>query len=334
MKQPKVSVITPVFNGEKYLSECIESVLNQSLGSVEIIVVDDGSTDGSWDVVTSFDDKVKPIHQENKGGCAARNHRATLSTGNYLMFLDADDLIAPDALEHLVGAFEGRVGIAACPWRRLKLQASEWVKFPSGLPVKPPEGDFFLDWLSGWYIPPCAILWSRETYDKTGGWDESLVANQDGVLIPRALLDGSQLHFATKGEAYYRHHGTARVSVSGNIGSVRAFKSRVRVLEKVVIRLEELGVLGRYRIAIGQAYHKLARNNFRTDVVIARVCQKRSKEFAGSKAVVGTWSHRMLCALFGLERKEYVANALGKWVFCNAKRKESEQLRGLKRSAK
>ncbi|PKN13532.1 MAG: hypothetical protein CVU69_02340 [Deltaproteobacteria bacterium HGW-Deltaproteobacteria-4] len=334
MSSAKVSVVIPCYNAVDYVAETIQSVLSQNYGNVEIIVIDDGSSDGSWEVITSFGDSVQAVQQENRGGCAARNRGAGLATGDYLMFLDADDVLAPDALEHLVQIFDNKGGIAACPWQRLEQQGNSWVRLPSGLSATPPEGDFFLGWLSGWYLPPCALLWSRKVYEATGGWDEELAANQDGDLILRALLNGAKIHLTAKGMAWYRHHGTTRVSVSSTLGSLRAFRSRVRVLEKVTTRMKEVGIFERYAAPLGQAYHKLARNNFVTDRSLARDCLERSQQFAGTKAVVGSLSHRMLCRMMGVERKESLAVALGNWFFCKAKRRKSKQLHQLKCESK
>lgn len=95
--QPRVSVIIPVYNGERYLAEAIESVLQQTLPPAEVIVVDDGSADGSGAVAQSFA-AVRYLRQVNGGSNAARNRGILHSTGDFLAFLDADDLWMPDKL--------------------------------------------------------------------------------------------------------------------------------------------------------------------------------------------------------------------------------------------
>ena len=98
----EISVIMPVFNCEKYLNEAIESVLNQSFDDFEFICVDDGSTDNSLKILQDFekkDNRIQVFHQENKGGGAARNFALKKATGNYLLFIDSDDILYSDALE-------------------------------------------------------------------------------------------------------------------------------------------------------------------------------------------------------------------------------------------
>ena len=95
-----ISVILPVYNGERYVEKAIESVLNQSLKDFELIIVNDGSTDSTLDIISQFrDSRIKLINQTNQGPGASRNNAIKMAEGDYIMFLDADDWFSPDALE-------------------------------------------------------------------------------------------------------------------------------------------------------------------------------------------------------------------------------------------
>lgn len=329
--EEEISVIIPCYNAELLVGETISSVLAQTWPSVEIIVVDDGSTDGSWQVIHSFGDKITALRQANGGGCRARNVGARMAEGGYLMFLDADDLLAPNTLAALVAALRqhGDAGIAGCRWQRLVRQGEAWAPAPSGVAGHPPGGDLVRGWLAGWYIPPCALLWRRSAYEATGGWDESLAANQDGDLVLRALLAGVLLVRTGAGEGLYRDHGTERLSTSKTVGSERALRSRMRVLAKVAERLSAQSALDQYAVAIGQAYHGLARNGFATNLDLARECVRLSEAFAGPRAVTGSFSHRLLCRLLGVERKERLAQALAHLGLANGLRRRDAALRRL-----
>ena len=99
-----ISVILPVFNGEKYIRKAIESVLNQSLADFELIIVDDGSTDSTPDIIRGFDDeRIRIISQQNSGPGAARNRGLEIARGEYVMFLDSDDWFLEDALKIAYG---------------------------------------------------------------------------------------------------------------------------------------------------------------------------------------------------------------------------------------
>jgi len=87
-----VSIILPVFNGEKFIKKAIESVLNQSLNDFELIIINDGSTDSTADIINSFEDnRIRIINQNNEGPGNARNNGLKIASGDYIMFLDADD---------------------------------------------------------------------------------------------------------------------------------------------------------------------------------------------------------------------------------------------------
>ena len=90
---PVISVVIPNFNYRRFVAEAVESVFQQGGSGWEVIVVDDGSTDGSREVLSGFGEKIRLILQENRGPAAARNRGATQARGEYLLFLDSDDLL-------------------------------------------------------------------------------------------------------------------------------------------------------------------------------------------------------------------------------------------------
>ena len=104
--QVKVSVIIPVFNVKNYIEDCLESVFSQTISDIEIICIDDGSTDGSLQILEKYSDlgKIKLIKQENSGVSTARNKGIDIAEGKYLYFMDADDIITSDYIQGLYNA--------------------------------------------------------------------------------------------------------------------------------------------------------------------------------------------------------------------------------------
>lgn len=114
---PKISVIVPVYNVEKYLHECVDSILAQTFTDFELILVDDGSKDNSGTICDEYADKDKRItiiHQENQGQAAARNNAIAIAKGEWIHFVDSDDLIHPQMLEILYGAVDETTQISMC----------------------------------------------------------------------------------------------------------------------------------------------------------------------------------------------------------------------------
>ena len=107
MEQPKISIIIPVYNGEVYLEDCVKSVLGQNFRDFEILLVDDGSTDSTWDIcrrLAAADSRIKPIHKQNGGVSSARNAGIEAASGAMLLFVDGDDELKENGLEALIEA--------------------------------------------------------------------------------------------------------------------------------------------------------------------------------------------------------------------------------------
>jgi glycosyltransferase involved in cell wall biosynthesis len=114
MTQPLISCIVPVFNGEHYLGEALESILNQTYRPLEIIVADDGSTDGTAAIAARYGTQVRYLWQSNSGPGAARNLGLTAALGEFVAFLDADDLWHPGKLERQMARFQAHPELDLC----------------------------------------------------------------------------------------------------------------------------------------------------------------------------------------------------------------------------
>lgn len=315
-----ISIIIPCYNAERWISEAIDSCLSQTYQNVEIIVVDDGSTDGSLAVIRSYGDKIKYLTGPNSGGSHARNRGIAIANGKYILFLDADDLIGPNTIKILIQCEQSWKGfLVTCDWFHAIQLNGQWeIKPSSHLPAEN-DRDYIRYWLQGYYIPCHAILWTRQLLEELGGWDESLSYNDDGDLVLRALINDIKIVYAQGGQAIYRHHESHK-SVGKSLSST-AIKSGLQVLEKVEISLSNQGRLDTYAVPLGQAYHGLATISFGIDDTSARKALKRSKQLAGNQAITGTIFHRILCRTIGLERKEKLARALAKYGISRAIRK-------------
>jgi O-antigen biosynthesis protein len=327
---PLVSVIVPCHDAEAFVAETLDSVLGQTHPRVETIVVDDASTDGSPGVLARYADRVRVVRMAANGGAArARNRGAALAGGEFLMFLDSDDLLSADAVEGLVEALaDGDGGVAGCRWRRLRKVRGRWRPAAPGVP-RPDPRDPLRGWLAGraWY-PPCALLWRREAYARAGGWDEALTLNDDGELAMRGFLAGVRLVEASRGEALYREHGTERVSLGTAVFSDRSLRSQLRVLEKVEAGLAARDLSEAYAEPLAAGYAYLAGMAvWQGHPEIGRHCTERAEALAGRRPAARTRPGRLLARLLGTERKERLARALARLGLASRERRRFGVLR-------
>lgn len=259
----RLSVVVPCYNAGPYLGQALGSALDQHRRPDEIIVVDDGSTDESLAIARRFavaePDVVRVYAQRSGRASRTRNLGAMLADGDALMFLDADDVIGPDTLGALEAALsEAPGGIAACSWYRMVLEDGDWMRRPRSCAPRREGQDPLAAWLTGWYYPPCAVLWSRDAFESAGRWDEEVGVNDDGDLVMRALAQGRPLAETTAGAAYYRRRGDGELSLSGQRRSRAGLCDRLRVVRKIAFWLRESGRLDAYRAALSDAFGQIA----------------------------------------------------------------------------
>jgi glycosyltransferase involved in cell wall biosynthesis len=235
---PLVSIIIPVFNSEKYLAEAINSVLAQTWPHKEVIIVDDGSTDNSLNIAKNFDSEtVRLFQQENKGASAARNKGLAEAKGEYIQFLDGDDLLSADKIYQQVMQLEQNPG---------KLAICSTVHFYTGTPyqnLQPSlyEESFlfsdddpahFLINLWGGYseygsmVSIHSWLTPKSIIDEAGPWNEGLGIDDDGEFFTRVLLKSKGV-IKSDGISFYRKYlFTSSLSASKNsAGAISRIKA-------------------------------------------------------------------------------------------------------------
>jgi len=176
MSKLSFSVIVPVYNGEKYLREALESLVSQEYSSFEIIAVDDGSTDSSAEIIQSFA-SIKYVHQENQGNAVARNHGIDFSTGDVIALLDQDDVWVPEKLSIFSEYFTSHpeMDFAAA---NARMFMSEGIEVPAWCRDDLLNRDF-ADYSPG------SIVFRRRLFDRIGPFDQSLVSGHDTDWILR-----------------------------------------------------------------------------------------------------------------------------------------------------
>jgi len=188
-KVSKVSVIIPTYNRVFLLREAIDSVLAQTYQEFELLVIDDGSTDGTHEMVAGYGDRVVYIFQENRGVSSARNFGVRSSRGEFITFLDSDDVWLPEKLEKQVTIMEQNADLQLCHTEEI------WIR--RGVRVNPKKkhkkhtGYIFQYCLPLCVISPSSVMIRRTLFEKVGYFDEDLPACEDYDLWLRITKDYS-----------------------------------------------------------------------------------------------------------------------------------------------
>ncbi|MFB2935695.1 glycosyltransferase [Aerosakkonemataceae cyanobacterium BLCC-F154] len=254
-----VSIIIPCFNAQRWLSEAIDSCLQQTYPNIEIIVIDDGSTDNSLEIIKSYKDRIIWDTGINKGGNYARNKGFALSKGEYIQYLDADDYILPEKIANQVQAFEKMEGDVIYSDWRYKKHLSDGSSYLDSVEICGPKNDFLESLLSNdQWVPLVGLLFTREAIINKGCWDESLKAAQDRDFLMTIAINGGKFVYQPGCDSIYRRHDDITVSTSCRL---RWLNSHSQVMERAEKKLFQLGKLSQnYRQALAKAYFKFGRD--------------------------------------------------------------------------
>lgn len=209
---PLVSICMPLYNAEDFIAETITKLKEQSYQNIEVIIVNDHSTDSSVDIVKSFDwDKIKLFTNTKKGACSARNYAFKQSSGDYIKFLDSDDYCTAKMIERQIETIirEDKKSLVFSPLKLL---------FPDGSfsePKRSIDHDYDVAFdlqveimkFGGTNIPYCYMM-SRELVEASAGWDESVLKNQDGEYFSRVLAHANKAFSVSDEFVIYRKTGT------------------------------------------------------------------------------------------------------------------------------
>ena len=258
MPHPLVSVIIPGFNAERWLREAIDSVLTQTYPEIEIIVIDDGSTDSSLEILKSYGERIIWRTGANKGGNYARNFGFTLAQGKYIQYLDADDYLLPDKIAKQVKLLEtDPAEVVYSDWQHLVHQR-DGASFLDEVRICGPKADFLESLLANdrWSnIAP--ILLSRNSVIQSGGWDESLPAAQDRDFLISVAIAGAKFIYHSGCDSIYRIPNKPTVSTACRL---RWFEAHCMVMDKAEQKLIDSGRLSpQYKQALARAYRAIGR---------------------------------------------------------------------------
>ncbi len=218
--KPLVSILIPAYNAEKWIADTLRSAIAQSWQRKEIIVVDDGSSDQTRAVALQFESNhVRVVTQKNKGAAAARNLAFSLSQGDFIQWLDADDLISRDKITKQMQVFD-RIGskktLLSSAWGRFFYRYGRAKFKPSALWCDLNTTEWLLRKMEqNLHMQTATWLTSRELAEAAGPWNTQLLGDDDGEYFCRVLLQSDGVRFVPEARVYYRAAGASSLSYIG-----------------------------------------------------------------------------------------------------------------------
>jgi glycosyltransferase involved in cell wall biosynthesis len=295
--KPLVSILIPCFNNEEFVGEAIESALSQTYSNIEVVVVDDGSTDRSLDVMRSFEKKIKWLSGPNRGACIARNAALELSQGEFIQFLDADDLLVSTKIEkQLQKIISGDFDLVLC---KGSLFGDGRPERPIKKPVPYPEQSdpvwYFLNFPSGTNAP----LFRRTIIEKVGGFRPNIPRAQEWDLQVRLASAGARLGLVDEILCRIRNHSSESRLTKRKISDDYNLKLSLEINDIIKDPPYSLSVKGKSAWAshLVQCSIYAYRNGFKE---IAKRGFKESKKWCAQPQVDERYFYRLLARFFPL----------------------------------
>lgn len=265
--KPKVSILIPCYNAEQWIAQAIQSALDQTYPNKEVIVIDDGSSDRSLEVIKSYGNQIYWESQLNQGGNTTRNRLLELSTGEWLQYLDADDYLKPDKIEKQVQFLEQHPQVDV-------IYSPTIYKYHDGndsrqeiVPIPKPHDPWIL--LARWFLPQTGSpLWRQQALLDAGGWKTDQPCCQEHELYLRLLMAGKHFEYYPCAGSVYRQWSESTLCRKNQLETNRR---RLEVVDRLEQFLEATGKLSKPRQdAINQARLECARMIWLSNRVWAR----------------------------------------------------------------
>jgi glycosyltransferase involved in cell wall biosynthesis len=311
-----VSILIPCFNAEHWIGQAIESALAQTWPEKEVIVVDDGSTDGSLGVIRSFGERIRWESGPNKGAPAARNRLLELSRGDWLQYLDADDYLLPDKIGRQAdfARQHSDVDIIYSPTLCEKINNGRTVLVDEPMP-EPHDDPWVL--LALWYLPQTGgPLWKRAALERVNGWRIGQPCCQEHELYFRLLAAGRRFAFFPDISAVYRNWDIGGRITMRLIHEVP--RQRLVILDRIEGLLDETGALtDQRRRAINDARHQIARGFWSRDrdaaLRIIEQIRQSDELFCPSEGPASPAGYQAIYRRLGFRRTQRIAGLVQWW---------------------
>lgn len=300
-----VSVVIPCFNAQNWIRASLHSAIDQRVSDLEIIVVDDGSTDASGDLVASEFPGVRLVRTPRGGPSRARNLGTQLSCGEFIQYLDADDMLAPGKIEAQLEMLDRTdAEVAYGDWRELRVTPDG--TFVEGrLVAREIEGDASIALFTEFWCPPAAYLFRRGIVERIGGWREELPVIQDARFALDCALHGGGFVYCRGVTAYYRVHSEGSVSTRDPSAFTRDCLRNAQSVEQWWA--QRGGLTSDHCQALVRVYGQVARASFGTDMQVFESAYAALERLQPGYAPAQPWHLAWTSRLVGYRSAESIA---------------------------
>lgn len=317
-----VSILIAAYNAEKWIGDTIKSALNQTYPRKEIIIVNDGSSDNTLAIAERFESRsLKVISQENKGANVARNRALEYAQGDYIQWLDADDLLHPEKIAlQLDGSENGQSSrtLLTCSWGKFIFRQQKANIKPDALWQDAEPVDWIMrKFMDNLWMNPTVWLVSRRLTELAGPWDERLSIDQDGEYICRVVAASERVKFVRNARAYYRQWGFSQVSRTYSKKSRESLFLSMTLSIQHLLSLETSERTRRASLIFLQSIQPLS--YFADDAELVEKTRILAHELGGELIPPKfTTKEYLMCKLFGMKRGRKLMSALRKLRFATA----------------
>lgn len=302
-----VSILIPCYNADRWIAQAIESALAQTYSDIEVIVVDDGSSDRSLEIIQSYDDRIRWETQPNQGGNATRNRLLELSTGDWLQYLDADDYLQPDKIAAQVHFLTQTSDADLIYSPSIYEYWNPETQRQEVVPIPEPHDLWIL--LARWYLPQTGSpLWRKQAIVGVGRWKQNQPCCQEHELYFRLLKAGRRFEYLPKAGSVYRQWSENTVCKKDKS---EVYRQRFIILDEMEAYLHKTNQLTTLRqTAINQARFECARMIWLTNPkwakdIMAKI--KRTEKTFVPKGQAAPKHYRLMYRLFGFSLAESIA---------------------------
>lgn len=306
----------PAYNAARTISESVKSVLEQTIDDLELVVVDDGSTDDTGSIVRSFDDpRIRYVRTENSGVSAARNCGFAMSHGRYLQFLDSDDLLHPAKIERQIERMSADhdLSSAVCAWGRFSQHVDDLlvVRGPHWRDCDPLEHLRF-ELCGKGTMPPLVWLVPRPIAEQVGEWRVGVNRMEDTDYFARVAMASRHILFCGDTWGYYRSWQPGSLSAAAGRRTAESMRASCRAIEQEMLKHF---LLSDVQSILADMYRFAAIACYQHTLDIGRELEADVRRLGGSDIHpgVGRWPRRLVTSLFGWPFAMRVTG-LARWV--------------------